>query len=121
MLSLEVLEGEEPGERAVFDDEGEIWDVPLVQAKASDALLGAPAAEMPHPIRESCCKQLWFNLPISVVRLVHALDCPTEYGFFTFQQLGFPVTEPVGWASPHRTVESSERCRSAYPNGATCS
>ena len=105
--------------RKPIDDEGKIWDVPLVQAKTSDALLGAPTAEMPHPIRESCCKQLWFNLSISVVRLVHALDCPTEYGFFDFQQLGFPVTEPVGLASPHRTVESSKRCRSADPNGAT--
>ena len=54
-----------------------------------------------------------------MVRLVHALDCLTEYGFFNFQQLGFPVTEPAGWASPHRKVESSERCRSADPNGAT--
>ena len=32
-------------------------------------------------------------------RPVHALDCPTEYGFFTFHQLGFPVTEPAGWVS----------------------
>ena len=103
------------------DDEGEIWDVPLVQPKASDALLGTPAAEMPHPIRESCCKQLWFNLSISVVRLVHALDRPTEYGFFISQQLGFPVTEPVGWASPLQNGGSSERCRSADPDGATCS
>ena len=47
------------------DDEGEIRNIPLVQTKASDALLGPPAAEMPHPIRESCCKQLWFNLSIS--------------------------------------------------------
>ena len=54
---------------------------------------------MPHPIRESCCEQLCFNLSISVVRLVHALDLPTGYGFFNFQQLGSPVAEPVGWVT----------------------
>ena len=48
------------------DDEWEIRNVPLVQTKASDSLLGTPAAEMTHPIRESCCKQLWFNLSISL-------------------------------------------------------
>ena len=51
------------------DDEGEIRNVPLVQTKASDSLLGAPAAKMPHPIRESCCKQLWINLSISGMRV----------------------------------------------------
>ena len=49
--------------RKPVDDEGEIRDVPLVQTKARDALLGTPAPKMPHSIRESCCEQLWFNLP----------------------------------------------------------
>ena len=47
------------------DDEWVIRNIPLVKTKASDTLLGTPAAEMPNPIRESCCKQLWFNLSIS--------------------------------------------------------
>ena len=50
---------------------------------------------MPHPIRESCCKQLWFNLSISV-RLVHAIDCQQNKGFFLFSSSASQSPNP-GW------------------------
>ena len=87
------------------DDKGKIRNVPLVQTKARDALLRTPATEMPHPIRESCCKQLWFNLSISGdASGLHFGPLNRIWGLHFFEQFGHPVTEPVGWASPFRAA-----------------
>ena len=79
------------------DDEGEIRDVPLVQTKASDSLLG-PQRPRCRIRFASLAASNCGSTSISVVRLIHALDAQQIW------VLQFPVAASQspnpGWASP---------------------